>query len=144
MNIPIDVVIRLLLIELRSAPVYYCLIGETEVQDDLPWYHDIYQFLISDTYPEVANAKDRRALRNLATRFVIVVIRLLLIELRSAPAYCCLIGETEVQDDLPWYHDIYQFLISDTYPEVATAKDRRALRNLATRFVICGDTLYRR
>ncbi|WKA12872.1 hypothetical protein VitviT2T_030220 [Vitis vinifera] len=29
-------------------------------------------------------------------------------------------------------------------PEVATAKDRRALRHLATRFVICGDTLYRR
>ncbi|RVW33546.1 Retrovirus-related Pol polyprotein from transposon 17.6 [Vitis vinifera] len=51
---------------------------------------------------------------------------------------------TEVQDDLPWYHDIYQFLRSGTYPEVATAKDRRALRNLATRFVICGDTLYRR
>nr|CAN79110.1 hypothetical protein VITISV_001311 [Vitis vinifera] len=52
--------------------------------------------------------------------------------------------QTEVQDDLPWYHDIYQFLRSGTYPEVATAKDRRALRNLATRFVICGDTLYRR
>ncbi|RVW67565.1 hypothetical protein CK203_062343 [Vitis vinifera] len=73
-----------------------------------------------------------------------VVIRPLLIESRSAPAYCCLIGETEVQDDLPWYHDIYQFLRSGTYPEVATAKDRRALRHLATRFVICGDTLYRR
>ncbi|RVW62913.1 Retrovirus-related Pol polyprotein from transposon 17.6 [Vitis vinifera] len=73
-----------------------------------------------------------------------VVIHPLLIELRSAPAYCCLIGESEVQDDLPWYHDIYQFLRSGTYPEVATAKDRRALRNLATRFVICGDTLYRR
>ncbi|KAL6323760.1 hypothetical protein AAG906_002228 [Vitis piasezkii] len=71
-----------------------------------------------------------------------VVIRPLLIELRSAPAYYCLIRETEVQDDLPWYHDIYQFLRSGTYPEVATAKDRRALRNLATRFVICGDTLY--
>ncbi|RVW62081.1 Transposon Tf2-12 polyprotein [Vitis vinifera] len=27
---------------------------------------------------------------------------------------------------------------------VPTAKDRRALRHLATRFVICGDTLYRR
>ncbi|RVW66471.1 hypothetical protein CK203_065758 [Vitis vinifera] len=36
------------------------------------------------------------------------------------------------------------FLRSGTYPEVATTKDRRALRNLATRFVICGDTLYRR
>ncbi|RVW77460.1 hypothetical protein CK203_048036 [Vitis vinifera] len=31
-----------------------------------------------------------------------------------------------------------------TYLEVATAKDWRALRQLATRFVICGDTLYRR
>ncbi|RVW18454.1 hypothetical protein CK203_105229 [Vitis vinifera] len=31
-----------------------------------------------------------------------VVIRPLLIESRFAPAYCCLIGKTEVQDDLPW------------------------------------------
>ena len=30
-DIPIDVVIRPLLIELRSAPAYCCLIGETEV-----------------------------------------------------------------------------------------------------------------
>ena len=49
-----------------------------------------------------------------------------------------------VQDDLPWYHDIYQFLRSYTYPKVAIAKDRRALRQLTTRFVICGETLYRR
>ena len=55
-----------------------------------------------------------------------VVICPLLIELRSALAYCCLIEETEVQDDLPWYHDIYQFLRSGTYLEVATTKDRRA------------------
>ena len=52
-DIPMNVVIRLLLIELRFAPVYYCLVGETETQDDLPWYHDIYQFLRSDTYPEI-------------------------------------------------------------------------------------------
>ena len=73
-----------------------------------------------------------------------VVIRPLLIESRFAPAYCCLIGETETQDDLPWYHDIYQLLRSSIYPEAATARDRRALRQLATRFVICGETLYRR
>ena len=30
-----------------------------------------------------------------------VVVRPLLIELRSTPAYCCMIRETEVQDDLP-------------------------------------------
>ena len=72
-----------------------------------------------------------------------VVIRPLLIESRFAPIYYCLIGETEVQDNLPWYDDIYQFLRSGTFPKVATAKDRRALRHLATRFMICGDTLYR-
>ena len=73
-----------------------------------------------------------------------VVIRPLLIELRFAPAYRCLIGEIEVQDDLPWYDDIYLFLISSIYLEATIAKDRRTLRQLATRFVICGVTLYRR
>ena len=36
-----------------------------------------------------------------------VTMRPLLIETRSAPAYCCLIGDIEDQDELPWYHDIY-------------------------------------
>ena len=73
-----------------------------------------------------------------------VIVRPLLIETKSAPAYCCLIRDIENQDELPWYHDIYQFLSYDAYPETATTKDRRALRQLATRFVICGDALYRR
>ena len=73
-----------------------------------------------------------------------MVVRPLLIELRSILTYYCLIGETEVQDSLPWYHDIYQFLGFGTYPEAATTKDRRALRQLATRFLICGETLYRK
>ena len=71
-------------------------------------------------------------------------MRPLLIETRSVPAYCCLIGDIEDQDKLPWYHDIQQFLLYGTYPELAMSKDKRALRQLATRFVICGDALYRR
>ncbi|WKA08383.1 hypothetical protein VitviT2T_026110 [Vitis vinifera] len=71
-------------------------------------------------------------------------VRPLLIESRSAPAYCCLIDDMEIDDGLPWYHDIYHFLRLGVYPEAATTKDRRALRQLATRFVICGETLYRR
>ena len=71
-------------------------------------------------------------------------VRPLLIESRSAPAYCCLIDDTEIDDGLPWYHDIYHFLRLSVYFEAATAKDKRALRQLATRFVICGETLYRR
>ncbi|KAJ9694023.1 hypothetical protein PVL29_009818 [Vitis rotundifolia] len=72
------------------------------------------------------------------------VVRPLLIESRSVPAYCCLIDDAEFDDGLPWYHDIYQFLRLGAYPGAATAKDKRALRQLAARFVICGETLYRR
>ncbi|RVW87540.1 Ribonuclease HI [Vitis vinifera] len=68
-----------------------------------------------------------------------VVIRPLLIESRFAPAYCCLIGETETQDDLPWYHDIYQLLGFSIYPEAATAKDRRALRQSSDERGSCGS-----
>ena len=39
---------------------------------------------------------------------------------------------------------IYQFLSCGVYPETATPKDKRALRQLATIFFICGDALYRR
>ncbi|XP_010648087.1 uncharacterized protein LOC104878885 [Vitis vinifera] len=57
-----------------------------------------------------------------------VSMRPLLVETRSALAYCCLIGDIEDQDELPWYHDIYQFLACGTHLEASTAKNRRALR----------------
>ena len=73
-----------------------------------------------------------------------VIMQPLLIETRSVPAYCCLIGDIENRDELPRYHDIYQFLSCGAYPETAITKYRRALRQLATRFVIFWDALYRR
>ena len=73
-----------------------------------------------------------------------VTVRPLLIETRSAPAYYCLIGDIEDQDEVPWCHDIYQFLSCGAYLESALAKDKRALRHLAAKFFVCGDALYRR
>ena len=73
-----------------------------------------------------------------------VTVQPLLIETRSAPAYYCLIKESKEQDELPWYHDIYQFLSCGAYPKSSSAKDRRALRHLAAIFVVYGDALYRR
>ena len=73
-----------------------------------------------------------------------VTVRPLLIETRSTPVYCCLIGDIEDQDELPWYHDIYQFMLCGAYPKSASAKDKRALRHWAAIFVVCGDALYRR
>ena len=71
------------------------------------------------------------------------VVRPLLIESRSIPAYCYLIDEAEFDDGLPWYYDIYQFLRLGAYPEATTTKDKRALRQLVARFVICIETLYK-
>ena len=71
------------------------------------------------------------------------IICLLLIESRFVSVYCCLIDEAKLDDGLSWYHDIYQCLRFDTYLEVATTKDKRALRQIAFWFVICGETLYR-
>ena len=70
-----------------------------------------------------------------------VVVRPLLVETRSVPAYYCFIDESGFDDGLSWYYGIYQFLRYDTYLEAMTAKDKRALRLLVTRFVI--QTLYR-
>ena len=67
------------------------------------------------------------ALTTLASMIDIPVdatVRPLLIESRSAPAYCCLIDDVEPYDGLPWYHDIYHFLRLGIYPEAATAKDK--------------------
>ena len=73
-----------------------------------------------------------------------VTVRPLLIETRSAPAFCCLIRDIEDKNELPWYHDIYQFLSCCAYLESASAKDERALRHLAAIFFVCEDVLYRR
>ncbi|RVW34702.1 hypothetical protein CK203_107115 [Vitis vinifera] len=40
--------------------------------------------------------------------------------------------------------EICSCVLLGVYPEAATTKDRRALRQLAARFMICGETLYRR
>ena len=73
-----------------------------------------------------------------------VVVHSLLVETRVVSTYCCLINESGFDDGLSWYHDIYQFLRYGTYPKATMAKDMRALRQLATHFMICGETLYRR
>ena len=116
-------------------------------------YHAYLELLVGRfddlSYTNLPRAQNQfaDALATLASMIEIpegVVVRPLLVETRSVPAYCCLIDESGFDDGLPWYHDIYQFLRYGTYPEAVTAKDKRALRQLVTRFVIHGETLYRR
>ncbi|RVW45515.1 Retrovirus-related Pol polyprotein from transposon 17.6 [Vitis vinifera] len=128
--------------------------GEWKTRDvKLKPYHAYLELLVGRfddlRYTHLPRAQNQfaDALATLASMIDIPVdatVRPLLIESRSAPAYCCLIDDVEPDDGLPWYHDIYHFLRLGVYPEAATVKDKRALRQLATRFVICGETLYRR
>ena len=105
--------------------------------DDLRYTH-----LPKEKKNQFANAL--ATLTSMIDILIDIVVRHLLIESRSVPTYCCLIDETKLDDDFPWYQDIYQFLIFYTYPKVTIGKNRRILRQLATRFVICKETLYRR
>ncbi|WJZ83260.1 hypothetical protein VitviT2T_002958 [Vitis vinifera] len=128
--------------------------GKWKTRDvKLRHYHAYLELLVGKfddlRYTHLPRAQNQfaNALATLASMMAIptdATVRPLLIESRSAPAYYCLIDDMEVDDGLPWYHDIYHFLRLGVYPEAATAKDRRALRQLATQFVICGETLYRR
>ncbi|XP_010657869.1 uncharacterized protein LOC104881013 [Vitis vinifera] len=121
-------------------------IRQLEIHEDSNLLIDRFDVLRYIHLPRAEN-QFADALATLASLIVIrtgVNVRPLLIETKSAPAYYCLIGEIEDQIELPWYHDIYQFLSCGAYPKSTSAKDRRALRQLATRFVVCGDALYRR
>eukprot|EP00261_Vitis_vinifera_P026846 XP_010660447.1 PREDICTED: uncharacterized protein LOC104881573 [Vitis vinifera] len=154
LEIALDLGVRQLEIHRDSNLVIQQTQGIWRTRDEkLKPYH-AYLDLLVDRFEELRyihlpRAKNQfdDALATLA--FVIeipmgVTMRSLLIETRSAPAYCCLIGDIKDQDGLPWYHDIYQFLSCGAYPESTTIKDKRALRQLVTRFVICGESLYRR
>ncbi|RVW68307.1 Retrovirus-related Pol polyprotein from transposon 17.6 [Vitis vinifera] len=112
--------------------------GEWKTRDvKLRPYHAYLELLVGRfddlRYTHLPRAQNQfaDALATLASMIDIPVdttVRPLLIESRSAPAYCCLIDDVEPDDGLPWYHDIYHFLRLGVYPEAATAKDRRALR----------------
>ena len=115
--------------------------GEWKTRDvKLRPYHAYLELLVGRfndlRYTHLPRAQNQfvDALTTLASMIDIPIdatVRPLLIESRSAPAYCCLIDGAEPDDGLPWYHDIYHFLRLGIYPEAATAKDKRALRQLA-------------
>ncbi|RVW66404.1 Retrovirus-related Pol polyprotein from transposon 412 [Vitis vinifera] len=108
--------------------------GEWKTRDaKLRPYHAYLELLVARfedlRYTHLPRAQNQfaDALATLASMIDIpadATVRPLLIESRSAPAYCCLIDDMEIDDGLPWYHDIYHFLRLGVYPEAATAKDR--------------------
>ncbi|KAI8537836.1 hypothetical protein RHMOL_Rhmol09G0055000 [Rhododendron molle] len=67
-----------------------------------------------------------------------VKLRPILIEQQDCPAYQYVSTINDINDGLPWYHDIWNFVERGEYPAEASKKDQLALRRLATHYIICG------
>ena len=150
----LDLGVRQLEIHRDSNLVILQTQGIWRTRDEKMKPYHAYLDLLVDRFDELryihllrAENQFANALATLASVIEIpigVTLQPLLIKTRYPPAYCCLIGDIEDRDELPWYHDIYQFLSCGAYLESTSAKEKRALRHLASRFVVCGDALYRR
>ncbi|XP_028121137.1 uncharacterized protein LOC114318441 [Camellia sinensis] len=70
-DIAIGVGMHSIIIEQRYTPVYEMITVIEEAQDEGHWYFEIWNFLEKETYPQGANAKDKRGIWSLATQFII-------------------------------------------------------------------------
>ena len=52
--------------------------------------------------------------------------------------------EDEFDDRNPWFHDLEAYCRDGSFPEYATAADRRSIRRMSQRYRIIGRLLYRR
>ncbi|KAI8529928.1 hypothetical protein RHMOL_Rhmol11G0013500 [Rhododendron molle] len=73
-----------------------------------------------------------------------VKLRPILIKQWDCPTYQYVSAIDDVDEGLPWYHDIWNFIESGEYPAEAYKKDQLALRRLAAQYIICGGKLHRR
>ena len=73
-----------------------------------------------------------------------VWMRPIIIDQKFAPAYESIIAIVDVQDENPWYYDVWNFLEKESYPPGINAKDKWAIRSMAAQYIICGGKLYKR
>ena len=57
-DIPFGVWMRSIIIEQKFVPAYELIAAIDEVQDENPWYYDIWNFLEKEAYPPGENTKD--------------------------------------------------------------------------------------
>ncbi|KAH7855721.1 hypothetical protein Vadar_028116 [Vaccinium darrowii] len=128
--------------------------GDWKVKEDKlkPYHKDlddlIHRFqVVTFTHVPRLNNRFADALATLASMVEIpngVKLRPIMIEQRDKPVYEYNMAIDELDDGLPWYHDIWNFIEKDEYPTGSDKKDQIALRKLASHYIICGDRLYRR
>ena len=65
-----------LIIERRDRPSFEVVAAIKGVEDGMPWYFDIWNFIERGEYPKESSEKDKRAIRRFATQFIIYAGRL--------------------------------------------------------------------
>ncbi|KAH7859516.1 hypothetical protein Vadar_002080 [Vaccinium darrowii] len=128
--------------------------GDWKVREEkLKPYHKDLDDLIHQfeqvTFTHIPRMKNQfaDALATLASMVELPVgvrMRPIMIEQRNKPAYEYVMNVGEIDDGLPWYHDIWNLVEKGEYPEGANKKDRIALQRLASQYIICGGRLYKR
>ncbi|KAA3481527.1 reverse transcriptase [Gossypium australe] len=71
-------------------------------------------------------------------------IKVLEMSIYETPAHCYNIVEEKEKDDHPWYHNVLRYVKNREYPNQATENNKRALRRLASDYVLDGEILYKR
>ena len=64
------------------------------------------------------------------------------IEILTRPAYCLAIANE--LEEKPWYHDIMDYLRRGEYPLGSELTDQKYIKELASKFFISGNTLYKK
>ncbi|KAH7838736.1 hypothetical protein Vadar_030466 [Vaccinium darrowii] len=128
--------------------------GDWKVREEkLKPYHkdldDLIHRFEQVTFTHIPRMKNQfaDALATLASMVELPVgvrMRPIMIEQRNKPAYEYVMNIDEIDDGLPWYHDIWNLVEKGEYPERANKKDRIALQRLASQYIICGGRLYKR
>jgi len=128
--------------------------GDWKVKEEkLKPYHKDLEEVIRQfeevTFMHIPRMKNRfaDALATLASMVELpegIRLRPIMIEQRDRPSYEYVMDIEEVDDGLPWYHDIWNLVEKGEYPEGANKKDCTTLRRLASQYIICGGRLYRR
>ena len=50
--------------------------------------------------------------------------------------------QEEIEDDKPWYYDLKNFLMNQSFPEFATSEDKKRIRRYAIKCTVLGGLVY--
>ena len=136
-----------------SALVIYQLRGEWETRNSklIPYQRKIAE--MAKQFEEISFEHMPReqnqlpdALATLASLIRLdtsLKVRSFNITIQETPAHCMATDGTSTKEK-PWFHDIREYLLKQSYPEEASESEKRNIRRSAANYFLDGSILYKR